>query len=69
MQGASTDLVLWLLCVATAIAGGAMSLYAASLERKERSGAGHGRNARRLMLGSYVLMTVSIVIFAVRGLA
>ena len=51
--------LLWYLTVATAVAGGALSLLA------PRRGA---RAGERLYLLSYVLMSLSIALFAVGGL-
>lgn len=55
--------VLWYLIVATALAGGALSL--AAYHARSRGPAG---GSNRLYLVSYILMSVSIALFAVAGL-
>lgn len=68
MAGDEVHFWLWLFTVATAIAGGALSLWGSVLQRKEPAPGTPVGRGYRLVMGSYVLMTVSIVTFVVRGL-
>lgn len=57
--------LLWYLVVATALAGGGLSLMAYRARRRDGARA---RSANRLYLLSYILMSVSIALFAIGGL-
>lgn len=59
---------LWVLTVATAVAGGVLSVLASRMQRNAAANEERGSRAWRLMMGSYVLMSVSILFFVVRGL-
>lgn len=57
--------ILWYLTVATALAGGGLSLAA---YRARAAGPNGARSSNRLYLLSYILMSVSIGLFAAGGL-
>ena len=62
------DTWLWAATVATAVAGGILSVIGSARQRMDSAeGRERGRGYRMVMM-SYVLMTTSVVIFAVRGL-
>lgn len=67
MTGAPAHFWLWLLTVATAVAGGALSIWGTSLQRREASHSGSGRTGYRVVMASYVLMSISIGVFVIRG--
>jgi hypothetical protein len=63
----TTDEVLWWSMVGTAFAAAGISLAATVLDR--RAASRPGRNARFwLHIASYILMSISILIFALRGI-
>jgi hypothetical protein len=63
----SDDAVLWWAMVGTAAAAAGLSITASFLDRRKE--AGPGRNARFwLHMASYILMSISILIFALRGI-
>ena len=68
MAGAQMDMLLWLLTVGTAVAGGVLSLWGTARQRKDLAAGTPRGLGYRLMMSSYVLMSVSISIFVVRGL-
>lgn len=47
--------------VVTAVAGGALSLWGTARQRKDAA------TGARMVMASYILMSVSIVFFAIRG--
>ncbi len=59
---------LWVITIATAVVGGALSLVGTVLQRKEAA-VGSARGVGfRVLLVSYGFMTASMLVFAARGL-
>lgn len=62
------DFWLWILTVGTAVAGGVLSIWGTSRQRKDVAAGKPDRPGHRMVMGSYVLMSISIAFFAIRGL-
>jgi hypothetical protein len=58
---------LWVITVATAVAGGLLALWGSSLQRRQAATESDRGAGFRVMLASYVFMTLSMVTFAARG--
>lgn len=54
--------------IATAVMGGILSIAGEVVSRSRNPALGPGRAAFALHLGSYIFMSVSILLFAARGL-
>ncbi len=59
---------LWTIMVGSAVVGGLLSVWGTALQRARAATGEHNGAGHRLMLASYGFMTVSMLIFAVRGL-
>lgn len=59
---------LWIVTVAAAVIGGVLAVLGTALKRRESAARTRGGLGFRLMLASYTFMTVSMLVFAARGL-
>ena len=67
MASEQTHFWLWMFTVATAVVGGALSLWGAALQRRAAGDPAARRKGDRFVMASYVLMSASIATFVVRG--
>ena len=63
-----TQFWLWVSTIATAVAGAGLSLWGTALQKRSPPAAGSRPTAHYLVLAGYALTSVSVLLFALRGL-